>query len=101
MKIGVTMVAAEGSTQTKILLELLPPGSIYYITIVCEYMATIREEVKRCVKFCKAGGLVPEYFVRQHTTRLFLVCIYVQEIGAAQESNATRAQICVKKTNLK
>jgi hypothetical protein len=41
MNIGVTMVAADGSTQKKILVKVLPPGPIYYITIVCGSMATI------------------------------------------------------------
>jgi hypothetical protein len=33
MKDGVTMAAADGNTQTKILIKVLPPGSIYCITI--------------------------------------------------------------------
>jgi len=50
MKIGVTMVTAGGRTQTKILVKVLPPGSIYYITIAWESMATIMRKLKRCVK---------------------------------------------------
>lgn len=80
MKIGVMMVAAEGSTQKKILVKLLPPGSIYYITIACESMATIMGKVKALCKICKARGLMPEYFVRPHTTRSFLVCIYSRNL---------------------
>ena len=60
MKFGVTTVAADGSTQTKILVEVLPPGSVHYITFACESMATVMGKVKRCVKFCKAGGLVSQ-----------------------------------------
>jgi len=54
MKIGVMMVAADGSTQTKILVKLLPPGSIYYITIACDSMVTTMAKLKALCKICKA-----------------------------------------------
>lgn len=80
MKIGVMIVAADDSTQTKILIKVLPPGSIYYITIAFESMATIMGKVKALCKICKARGLIPEYFVRPGTTRSFLVCIYSRNL---------------------
>jgi hypothetical protein len=49
------MVAADGSIQTKILVEVLPPGSIYYITIACESMATIMRKGKALCKILQGG----------------------------------------------
>lgn len=67
MKIGVMMVAADGSTQTKILVK---------VPFIISRSLAIMGKVKALCKICEARGLMPEYFVRPHTTRLFLVCIY-------------------------